>query len=700
VIADHHLAMLAASGITDEHAMARGYETITDKRRLANLDGNGHGITPAGRNIPGLLVPLLRVEGSTWGCQYRPDIPRCRDGKPIKYETPYLQRNGLDIPPGVAAMLGDPSVPLWITEGIKKADAGAIHGLCIVALCGVWNWLGTNSAGGRMALHEWRDVPLNNNRRVIIGFDGDVARKESVQKSVRGLAGYLATKGARVEYLHLPDTDEKTGLDDYLAEHTVEELRRLVKPVQPVPKPIDITGEHRPPPDPKPQPAQPVPLDDALGVFSKWLHIDDTAPIIATAATVVTNLAEGDPVWLLIVGPPSCGKTEILSSLLDLPCIVPAATITEASLLSGTSQRDRAKDATGGLMRQIGDLGILLCKDFTSVLSQNYDVAKRATGALREIYDGRWDRPVGVDGARVLHWKGKCGFIAGVTPSYDKYSVIVNALGDRYMLLRIPPIDPDKQARAARAQVKHGKQMRAELAAAMTGLIAGADWSRVHELDDESGTRLERLAIYTARARTGVERNGYTKDLEVIPEPEGPARLVKAMCQLYDALVALGVDTETRWDILTRIAIDCTPAIRMPLIRVLTDEDQRTTDIAERVGMITKTATIHLDDLALIGMADRRKESAATNSSHLWRASDWLQKHWPQKVRTISTTTHKDTYKEAASSSNNDSDATDVPVGGGRNRSYLDGDASRPTANPNRPKPKPSRPSSRFWVAR
>jgi hypothetical protein len=29
----------------------------------------------------------------------------------------------------------------------------------------------------------------------------------------------------------------------------------------------------------------------------------------------------------------------------------------------------------------------------------------------------------------VLHWKGKCGFIGGVTPTYDRYSMIVSALG-------------------------------------------------------------------------------------------------------------------------------------------------------------------------------------------------------------------------------------------------------------------------------
>ncbi|MGO9382396.1 MAG: DUF3854 domain-containing protein [Mycobacterium sp.] len=231
MIAENHLAMLAESGITAEFAMARGYETIRDKRRLVDLK-----ITPAGRNVPGLLIPLLRVDGSTWGYQYRPDDPRCdSNGRPRKYETPYGQRNGLDIPPGVAAMLDDPNEPLWVTEGSKKADCGALHGLCTIDLIGTWNWLYTSTAGGKMALPEWRDCALNNGRRVIIGFDSDMARNEKVQAAARGLAGYLATKGARIEYLHLPDTDDKTGLDDYLAEHSVEELWQLVKPVQPVP---------------------------------------------------------------------------------------------------------------------------------------------------------------------------------------------------------------------------------------------------------------------------------------------------------------------------------------------------------------------------------------------------------------------------------------------------------------------------------
>jgi hypothetical protein len=243
VIAEHHLDMLTASGITPEHAAARGYETISDPRRLAELR-----IVKDGRRTRGLLVPQLRRDGSTWGYQYRPDHPRERKGKVVKYETPWQQRNGIDVPPGVGDSLDDPAVPLWITEGVKKADAGALQGLCIVALPGVWSWLGRNNSGGKTAVPDFHDIALNG-RRVILAFDGDVARKAAVGKALNALADYLRSKGANVEYLHLPDTDDKTGLDDYLADHPVEDLWRLVKPVQPT-----ITKSARNTPRTTPQP--------------------------------------------------------------------------------------------------------------------------------------------------------------------------------------------------------------------------------------------------------------------------------------------------------------------------------------------------------------------------------------------------------------------------------------------------------------
>jgi hypothetical protein len=125
--------------------------------------------------------------------------------------------------------------------------------------------------------------------------------------AARGLAGYLATKGARIEWLWLPDDGDKTGLDDYLAEHTVDELWRLVKPVQPPTKTqtVDDTGTNRHADAPKAAPVQPVSLDDAHAVFKKWLgkDYDTDAPRSGKSTTAIGSAMSAPKVAAPFPGP-------------------------------------------------------------------------------------------------------------------------------------------------------------------------------------------------------------------------------------------------------------------------------------------------------------------------------------------------------------------------------------------------------------
>jgi len=82
------------------------------------------------------------------------------------------------------------------------------------------------------------------------------------------------------------------------------------------------------------------------------------------------------PSLVLLVGPPGGGKSEILNSLSGLPFTRTAGTLTEASLLSGTPKKDSG-NARGGLLREIGDFGVIVAKDFGSILSMNRDANHR-----------------------------------------------------------------------------------------------------------------------------------------------------------------------------------------------------------------------------------------------------------------------------------------------------------------------------------
>ena len=140
-----HVAKLASSGISPEVARQRDYRTADSKAALRRI-----GFSDAQRRVPALVIPLTGVTGEVVGFQCRPDEPRVHEGRIVKYETVVGQRMVLDIPRRSLPMLGDPSIPLFITEGPIKADSAVSHGLCCVDVCGVWSWRGTNDRGGKL----------------------------------------------------------------------------------------------------------------------------------------------------------------------------------------------------------------------------------------------------------------------------------------------------------------------------------------------------------------------------------------------------------------------------------------------------------------------------------------------------------------------------------------------------------------------
>lgn len=199
-----HNLLLAESAIDAEVARERGYRSV---RTGSELDGLG--FSQAQKHTPGLLIPVWNVHGKVALHQLRPDEPRKKKDKPVKYETPTGARMVVDVPPRVRDQLGDPSIPLYITEGIRKADSGASHGLCIIDLLGVWNWRGKNASGGKTALADWELIALND-RKVFIVYDSDVTTKSSVQKAILRLARFLQSRGGRVEVLLLPEGKDAT----------------------------------------------------------------------------------------------------------------------------------------------------------------------------------------------------------------------------------------------------------------------------------------------------------------------------------------------------------------------------------------------------------------------------------------------------------------------------------------------------------
>ncbi len=223
-----HYEMLRAAGISDDVMRARHYVTLARTRtddgprdtlkRLQFARGAYH----EERRFPGLLIPLWGPTGRVTSHQYRPNWPRTDDkGKVRKYEMPKGRAAVLDVHPHNRDTIADPTVRLWITEGIKKGDALTSRGECVVTLSGVFNWRSTHGTLG-----DWEDVPLRG-REVLVLFDADAATNRNVARAMTRLGRWLRSRQAKPRFIVCPQVngDAKTGADDFLAAGgTIEEL--------------------------------------------------------------------------------------------------------------------------------------------------------------------------------------------------------------------------------------------------------------------------------------------------------------------------------------------------------------------------------------------------------------------------------------------------------------------------------------------
>ena len=612
-----HRALIEASAILPEVAAARGYFSVARPEQLVGKFG------PSQRLAPALVIPVWDVYGERAFYQLRPDNPRVKDGHTLKYETPAKVKMALDCPPSTLEHIRNPKLTLWITEGVRKADALASIGLRAIALLGVWNWRGKGEDGGTTALADWETIALKG-RKIVIAFDSDAFENPGVHRATQRLGRWLEHRGAELSFAYLPHADDggKQGVDDFLAAGNgkKELLARVVSEWRPLPS----SGKaKRKMPD--------VPertLAEVVQAFGRWLNLPNTDAVVVVLGAVAANLVEGaDPVWLLVLAPPSSGKSEILRAAASLPYVHSAATLTEGALLSGTSRREYADEARGGLLREIGSFGILLAKDFGSVLSMNRDTRAALLAMLREVYDGDVTRHVGTSGGQTLHWRGKVGLIAGATPAYDQHTAVISAMGDRFVLSRPEASDRDEQsATALGLDFEQVAQMRKELDAAVVGLFR-KELPKSTRLNDAEKKRIGALADIVTHARSAVIRDGYKQEIEFVPEPEAPARFAKALAQLKAGIEQIGASPVQTWRIVRKTAFDSMPALRLMVIKALyakglygSNASMSTTDVAKECRHPTRTVRRTLEDLTVLRLVQRTEAGAEQDGrADYWR---------------------------------------------------------------------------------
>ena len=205
---------------------------------------------------PFLAIPYFTCDGQQSDyTRYKPDHPRLsaetgkdkekQNPKKVKYEAPVGRPTRPYFPPSAIQAICDPSVPLLITEGEKKALKASQEGFPCIGLPGVTNW---SAPRKQQDTSKQKDVPKKDRelntflaaipwqgRQVYIIYDTDDSRNPNVSREAAELARVLEKHGAMSHIVTLPplwDSEKKCyvkqGLDDYLLLHSGNDLGQMI----------------------------------------------------------------------------------------------------------------------------------------------------------------------------------------------------------------------------------------------------------------------------------------------------------------------------------------------------------------------------------------------------------------------------------------------------------------------------------------
>jgi hypothetical protein len=371
--------------------------------------------------------------------------------------------------------------------------------------------------------------------------------------------------------------------------------------------------------------------------FDSFMLLHDRDFIRLTLAVVIGNqISSRRPIWLLLVAPPSSGKTTALNALVGLKIntkrgekIEPTCSIsdiTDKTFASGAIRNDKETS----LLYRLPFGGVLMFKDFTSVLSKREEERRGIMAQLREIYDGAYKKIFGT--GEEVTWVGKIGAIGGVTEAIYQHLEGMSVMGDRFMLYQVP--QPDRIAvlefKLDQEDLGTTESVQMPKAQALVHRYMQQAFDMLEDtklsLNKEQRKDIIGIANFCTIARSGVITNEYTREISFVPSPEMPTRMFEQMLSLGATFLLMnridgkeGVHLDDR-DLKTmyKIAYDSIPIQRRIALRYLAkySEGVDTAALARKTNYPTKVVQGWLEQLNALGVVARVKR---TGSGNYWK---------------------------------------------------------------------------------
>jgi len=348
--------------------------------------------------------------------------------------------------------------------------------------------------------------------------------------------------------------------------------------------------------------------------FKEVYYIEGSVTYIrALIAICASAYTSGDPIWLMLIGGSGSGKSEAINILGDIQYCHQVSMLTPNTLLSGAKKSKDGKDPS--LLTRLGKHGVILMKDFTTIISMRDDNRRDILAQIREVYDGEVTKETGT--GLSLSWRGKLNFIAGSTSSYYEKQKEIDSMGPRFIMYEIDELSNNGRkeflhfAKNNMNDIKSKRMNLQSMAREAVEEILEDMPEELPMLTKKINDNLVDLSDFVARARTPVSRD-FHGNITVVHFKELPGRLYSQVYRLGQMFLAIAningrdeMDHEEE-QLLYKFLLNSIPKQKRDVLYALFKyKDATTKSIAHLLNIETESVKLWLSDLNAHGTTQR-----------------------------------------------------------------------------------------------
>lgn len=357
---------------------------------------------------------------------------------------------------------------------------------------------------------------------------------------------------------------------------------------------------------------------EVIKEFKKYLDVDEDfedAIKITLACAISPKIPGKNPLWIFLVGPPGCGKTEILTSLREAKTYTEfQSTISSTALISGwIGKKGTAFDPS--LIPKLNNKCLVL-KDFTEILQKNPLEKDTIFSILRGAYDGHCERMFGQGTKR--EYNSKFAIVAGVTR--EIYASSTANVGERFLKYNMRPdnttINKHKRQKMAMEADLFGEESRLSVVETVNKFLENTfdtDPNYLRSLIPEWFLdRIIALADLIALLRTQViryEKGQLQYEPVYKPQSEDPNRLSSQFQRLGLSLALIEnkkID-EAVYDLIKKVAIYTVHDYTITIFKSLVEQENSVTlrEMEDITKLSYTTLKMYVEDMRLLDMLDK-----------------------------------------------------------------------------------------------